>query len=246
MIRFACTHCGQAVSVDERHRGKLGRCPACDHLNRVPLPQPELVYHPRASQGQDEFADLKAVTAGPAAAGTAPSAEPEPSLDELFEEENPDEIGTVPGNSPVLVDLDDTDTPAASDSGDSGPIPPPPGVEDESALSGELEMHSAAKDPSEETDIIPAGVDADLSRQAEQARASQVQGAPSSAGRETLAEALARFAELPAYARQAPSPPQPSAWAHPEHRRTLVWTLITWAAVLLVAGVVLAFFLTLG
>jgi DNA-directed RNA polymerase subunit RPC12/RpoP len=36
MIRFYCEHCGRKISVQDKHAGKRGKCPACDSVLVVP------------------------------------------------------------------------------------------------------------------------------------------------------------------------------------------------------------------
>lgn len=36
MIRFACSHCGRHISVDDKHSGKQGKCPKCESVVVVP------------------------------------------------------------------------------------------------------------------------------------------------------------------------------------------------------------------
>src|SRR5512138_2724795 len=57
MIRFACVYCGKHVTAEDARAGKLGKCPACSHIVRVPRkPVPPSV--PAAGSGPDNKAAL--------------------------------------------------------------------------------------------------------------------------------------------------------------------------------------------
>jgi DNA-directed RNA polymerase subunit RPC12/RpoP len=45
MIRFTCSNCGRVISVDEKHRGKKGKCPKCGGIVVVPERSTIIEFH---------------------------------------------------------------------------------------------------------------------------------------------------------------------------------------------------------
>jgi hypothetical protein len=80
IIRFACSACGEKLSVPEKYAGRKGACPSCGSINRVPgglaatLAQPVFVELPEP-QAADELAASSADVSDQPAAPHTPYAD---------------------------------------------------------------------------------------------------------------------------------------------------------------------------
>jgi predicted Zn finger-like uncharacterized protein len=42
MIKFTCSNCAQSYRVSDEYAGKRVRCKACNNINTIPAPKPEV------------------------------------------------------------------------------------------------------------------------------------------------------------------------------------------------------------